>query len=124
MNQVHTMNDIQARRLQEIIRALVRRFALAERADMSCCDMTVAQAATLEAFKDLSIAGASFFLASYVPRFGYRRTMLVGLMAVMLASMLVAAVTGFWVNKTPAASGSSRMRARRSGSCRIRLGRL
>jgi len=56
-----------------------------------------ATAATLEAFKDLSIAGASFLLASYVPRFGYRRTMLVGLMAVMLASILVAAVTGFWV---------------------------
>ncbi len=54
-----------------------------------------ATAATLEAFKDLSIAGASFLLASYVPRFGYRRTMLVGLMAVMLASILVAAVTGF-----------------------------
>jgi fucose permease len=54
-------------------------------------------AATLEAFKDLSIAAASFLLASYVPRFGYRRTMLVGLMAVMLASILVAAVTGFWV---------------------------
>ena len=56
-----------------------------------------AQAASLEAFKDLSIAGASFLLASYVPRFGYRRTMLLGLMAVMLASMLVASVTGFWV---------------------------
>ena len=54
-------------------------------------------AATLEAFKDLSIAAASFLFASYVPRFGYKRTMLVGLMAVMLASMLVAAVTGFWV---------------------------
>jgi fucose permease len=54
-------------------------------------------AATLEAFKDLSIAAASFLLASYVPRFGYRRTMLLGLMAVMLASILVAAVTGFWV---------------------------
>lgn len=54
-------------------------------------------AATLEAFKDLSIAAASFLFASYVPRFGYKRTMLAGLMAVMLASMLVAAVTGFWV---------------------------
>ncbi len=56
-----------------------------------------ATAATLEGFKDLSIAAASFLLASYVPRFGYRRTMLAGLMAVMLASVLVAAVTGFWV---------------------------
>ncbi len=54
-------------------------------------------AASLEAFKDLSIAATSFLLASYVPRIGYRRTMLAGLTAVMLASMLVAAVTGFWV---------------------------
>jgi DNA-binding MarR family transcriptional regulator len=33
----------------ESVRALVRRFGLAERADVSCCGMTVAQAATLEA---------------------------------------------------------------------------
>lgn len=38
-----------ARRLMETVRALVRRFGLAERADVSCCGMTVAQAATLEA---------------------------------------------------------------------------
>lgn len=38
-----------ARQLQAGIRALVRRFALAERADFSCCGMTVAQAATLQA---------------------------------------------------------------------------
>jgi MFS transporter, FHS family, glucose/mannose:H+ symporter len=54
-------------------------------------------ASTLEGFKDLTIAIVSFLLASYVPRFGYRRTMMVGLFAVTLASMLVAAVTGFWV---------------------------
>jgi len=54
-------------------------------------------AASLEAFKDLSIAAASFLVASYVPRIGYRRTMIVGLMGVMVASALVAAVTGFWV---------------------------
>ncbi len=41
--------DRQAQRLVENIRALVRRFSLAERADVSCCGMTVAQAATLEA---------------------------------------------------------------------------
>jgi DNA-binding MarR family transcriptional regulator len=41
MNELQTMNDIQAKRLREVIRALVRRFSLAERADMSCCDMTV-----------------------------------------------------------------------------------
>jgi len=56
-----------------------------------------ATAASLEAFKDLSIAAASFLLASYIPRIGYRRSMLIGLLAVTGASMLVAAVAGFWV---------------------------
>lgn len=49
MNATQAMNDAQAHRLRELIRALVRRFSIAERADMSCCGMTVAQAATLEA---------------------------------------------------------------------------
>ena len=39
----------EARRLNDAIRLLVKRFALAERADVACCGMTVAQAATLEA---------------------------------------------------------------------------
>ncbi len=39
----------QAGQLRGSVRALVRRFALAERADVSCCGLTVAQAATLEA---------------------------------------------------------------------------
>jgi fucose permease len=56
-----------------------------------------ATAASLEGFKDLSIAAASFLLASYIPRLGYRRAMLTGLLVVTLASMLVAAVAGFWV---------------------------
>ena len=37
-----------ARRLRDAIRALVRRFSISERADVACCGMTVAQAATLE----------------------------------------------------------------------------
>jgi DNA-binding MarR family transcriptional regulator len=36
----------------EAIRLIVRRFSLAERADVGCCGMTVAQAATLEALAD------------------------------------------------------------------------
>lgn len=52
MNEVASFQDTQARQLREAIRALVRRFSLAERADMSCCGMTVAQAATLEALTD------------------------------------------------------------------------
>lgn len=46
------LTDRQARQLQQGIRALVRRFSLAERSDMSCCGMTVAQAATLQALAD------------------------------------------------------------------------
>jgi ubiquinone/menaquinone biosynthesis C-methylase UbiE/DNA-binding MarR family transcriptional regulator len=49
---IQATRDIQADRLREIIRALVRRFSLAERADISCCGMTVAQAATLDALRD------------------------------------------------------------------------
>jgi DNA-binding MarR family transcriptional regulator len=49
MNELPTFQDHQARRLREAIRVMVRRFSLAERADISCCGMTVAQAATLEA---------------------------------------------------------------------------
>jgi DNA-binding MarR family transcriptional regulator len=36
-------------RLRAAIRALVRRFAVSERADVACCGVTVAQAAALEA---------------------------------------------------------------------------
>lgn len=39
------------RRLLGAIRALVRRFSISERADVSCCGMTVAQAATLEVLR-------------------------------------------------------------------------
>ena len=43
------MNEVvSGQLLMDRIRSLVRRFALLERADVACCDMTVAQAATLE----------------------------------------------------------------------------
>jgi MFS transporter, FHS family, glucose/mannose:H+ symporter len=59
--------------------------------------VTRVQAGALEACKDLSIMLVSLLVASYVPRFGYRRSMLAALLAVTLASMLIAGVTGFWV---------------------------
>ncbi len=40
--------ETDAARLRAGIRALVRRFAVSERADVACCGMTVAQAATIE----------------------------------------------------------------------------
>ena len=41
--------DPDAARLRAAIRGLVRRFGVSERADVSCCGVTVAQAAALEA---------------------------------------------------------------------------
>lgn len=41
----------EAARLRSAIRALVRRFSVSERADVECCGLTVAQAATLEALQ-------------------------------------------------------------------------
>jgi len=40
-----------AAQLRTGISAIVRRFSLAERADVDCCGLTVAQAATLEALR-------------------------------------------------------------------------
>ncbi len=40
--------EAEARQLRAGIRALVRRFAVSERADEACCGMTTAQAATIE----------------------------------------------------------------------------
>lgn len=51
---------------------------------------------TLEGCKDLTIAAVSLFLASQVPRFGYRRVMLGGLATVALACGLLASFQQFW----------------------------
>ncbi|RMF75050.1 MAG: MFS transporter [Alphaproteobacteria bacterium] len=42
-------------------------------------------ASSLEAFKDLSIAGVSFAFAAFIPRLGYRRALVIAMMAVSLA---------------------------------------
>jgi len=47
--QIKAMSATDATRLLAAVQALVRRFSVAERADIACCGMTVAQAATLEA---------------------------------------------------------------------------
>jgi DNA-binding MarR family transcriptional regulator len=44
-----------AAELRSLVSALVRRFSLAERADVDCCGLTVAQAATLEALRPRSM---------------------------------------------------------------------
>lgn len=45
------------------------------------------QASVLEAFKDLPIAIVSFFIASFLPRIGYKKAMLIGLALVTMACL-------------------------------------
>ncbi|NCO63076.1 MAG: MFS transporter [Flavobacteriales bacterium] len=47
------------------------------------------QASLLEAFKDLPIAIVSFIIASFLPRFGYKKAMLVGLAIVFFGCLLM-----------------------------------
>lgn len=51
MSERHRDDQHEAGRLRSAIRALVRRFSVSERADVDCCGLTVAQAATLEALQ-------------------------------------------------------------------------
>lgn len=52
-------------------------------------------ASILEAFKDLSIAGVSFIVASFLPRFGFKNAMLVGLGMVTAACIAMPVLPGF-----------------------------
>jgi FHS family glucose/mannose:H+ symporter-like MFS transporter len=70
--------------------------------------VTEGAASVLEAFKDLSIAIASFLVSSYITRIGYKRAMLLALGLVTVACFLVPLVPGFWVTKLLfAAAGTS-----------------
>lgn len=56
-------------------------------------------ASTLEAFKDLSIAIASFLLASYVVRIGYKKAMLFALALVSVMCLIIPSVSTFLMTK-------------------------
>ncbi|GER06414.1 MFS transporter [Iodidimonas muriae] len=56
-------------------------------------------AAVLEGFKDISIAVVSFLVASFLPRFGYRKSMIVGLFLVMLACLSMPVANSFFATK-------------------------
>lgn len=66
---------------------------------MSNYDLAHSDAAILEAFKDLSIAGVSFLLASFLPRLGFRRAMMLGLLVVALAAVAQPLVPSFLTSK-------------------------
>lgn len=62
-------------------------------------DISKPQASSLEGFKDLSIAFVSFFVASIIPRIGYKVALAVGLSIVTVACFLTPMVGNFLVIK-------------------------
>src|SRR5471030_941713 len=56
-------------------------------------------ASVLEGFKDLPIAVVSFLVASFLPRLGYKKTMLTGLAIVTFACMSMPLLPAFWTTK-------------------------
>lgn len=61
--------------------------------------VTQGAASILEAFKDLSIAIASFLVASYITRIGYKRSMLLALLFVIIACLMMPVIGGFAMTK-------------------------
>jgi FHS family glucose/mannose:H+ symporter-like MFS transporter len=62
-------------------------------------DISKGSASILEAFKDLSIAIASFLVASYVVRIGYKKTMLIALALVAAMCIIMPSVPSFLMTK-------------------------
>ncbi|RMF01118.1 MAG: MFS transporter, partial [Alphaproteobacteria bacterium] len=56
-------------------------------------------ASVLEGFKDLPIAIVSFLVASFLPRYGYRRAMMTGLAIVAAACVMMALAASFLATK-------------------------
>lgn len=70
--------------------------------------ITESGASILEAFKDLSIAIVSFFIASYINRIGYKKSMLIALAFVGLVALLMPVFPSFIMTKLLfAATGAS-----------------
>lgn len=56
-------------------------------------------AALLDGFKDIPIAAASFLTASFLPRLGYRRGIMLGLLLVALACAAMPMAAAFWMTR-------------------------
>ncbi len=62
-------------------------------------DVEKASASVLEGFKDLSIAIVSFLVASFIPRLGYKKSMLLGLAFVAIACISMPLLPSFLTTK-------------------------
>ncbi|MBC7903558.1 MAG: MFS transporter [Gemmatimonadaceae bacterium] len=71
-------------------------------------NVSPSSASVLEAFKDLSIAFVSFFVATFLTRIGYKRAMLIALAFVTVVCLLMPVIPGFAMTKLLfAATGAS-----------------
>jgi len=62
-------------------------------------DVSKGDASLLEGFKDIPIAIASFILASFLPKIGLKRSMLIGLLIVSVFCFLTPFSSEFWYFK-------------------------
>ena len=62
-------------------------------------DVSKSSASVLEGFKDLPIAVVSFLVASFLPRLGYKKSMLIALAIVTCACVAMPTVPAFWTAK-------------------------
>jgi fucose permease len=62
-------------------------------------DISKSEASYLEGFKDLSIAITAFFVASFLPKIGLKKAMLIGLLFVTISCFFVPLVNNFWYFK-------------------------
>jgi fucose permease len=62
-------------------------------------EVTKSAASILEGFKDLPIAIFSFLLASFLPKIGYKKSMLIALLLVIISSFLMPFANEFWFFK-------------------------
>jgi len=62
-------------------------------------EITKSAASILEAYKDLPIAIFSFLLASFIPKIGYKKSMIIALLLVIAASFIMPFANAFWYFK-------------------------
>jgi len=62
-------------------------------------DVTKSAASILEGFKDLPIAFISFFIASFLPKLGYKKAMLIALALVIITTFIMPFANDFWFFK-------------------------
>ncbi|MFY8272564.1 MFS transporter [Pseudoalteromonas sp. SSDWG2] len=102
------MNDVKASRIRIIVAMITCYFLFAILLNsvgtvilqaIHTMNVSKPQAASLEGFKDLPIALVSFFVASFIPRIGYKVALILALTATLAASLMMPTIGTFWMLK-------------------------